>query len=83
MRKEFRLKEDDTADNLIDMISEEFKLYQLEEIPRSFIKAKPEEKTQRTERQSYWKYAYGLVNVELPDKEETSNFVRISILAKC
>ena len=77
LRKEFKIKEDDTADNLVDMISEEFKLYQLEEIPTSFIKAKPEEKTRRTERRSYWKYAYGLVDVELPDKEETSNFVRI------
>ena len=41
LRKEFKLKEDDTADNLVDMISEEFKLYQLEEIPTSFIKANP------------------------------------------
>ena len=40
----FNLKDDDTSNGLADQVFEEFKLYQLEKIPTSFIEAKPEVK---------------------------------------
>ena len=38
----FNLKDDNTSNGLADQVFQEFKRYQLEKIPTSFIEAKPE-----------------------------------------
>ena len=54
---------------------EEFKLYQLEKIPSSFYEAKPKEK--KREVYSYWKYAYGLLDVAATDTDNNLKYVCI------
>ena len=73
LKREFKLNEDDTKDFLMDQIVEEFKLYQLEDIPKSFFEATSDKK--KKEKLSYWKYAYGLLDVEIDTSD--SGFVRI------
>lgn len=77
LRKEFNLKEGASADDLVDLISEEFKLYQLEAIPKSYTEATPDEKLTRKERPSYWRYAYGLMDVEQESEHRNSVYTRI------
>ena len=47
LKKIFNIKNDDSTDSLVDAVTEEFKLYQLEKIPSSFYEAKPKEKRER------------------------------------
>ena len=76
LRKEFKVK-DVTKDDLVDSIIEEFKLYQLENIPSSFTEVISDQKKKRRQRYSYWKYAYGLIDVETQETSDTSSYVRI------
>lgn len=71
----FRLKHDENQDMLLDRIAEEYKLYQVEDIPKSFIEGQPEVK--KVYRASYWKYAYQLLDINIEDFSSDSNLVRI------
>jgi hypothetical protein len=75
LKKIFNMKDDDSTDSLIDVVTEEFKLFQLEKIPSAFYEAKPKEK--KREVYSYWKYAYGLLDVAATDTDNDSKYVRI------
>ena len=55
-----------TRDELVEMISTEYRLYQIEDIPeRMFINDKSEEtKKKKGSQHPYWKYGYALVGID-------------------
>ena len=61
----FRLKNEESKDVVVDRITEEFKLYQIDDIPQSFAEALPE-KSKKC-RTSYWKYAYGIMDINIEE----------------
>ena len=71
----FKLNNEDTKDILVDKIVEEFKLYQIEKIPDSFTEPKTKEERKKS-KSSYWKYAYGLLDVEMMDASGESSSCR-------
>lgn len=66
-----QLKDDNTSNGLADQVVQEFKRYQLEKIPTSFIEAKPEVNKRKI---LLLKYAYSLVDVEIVDTDDNSRF---------
>lgn len=58
---------------MISKISEEFKIYQLEKLPSSFTEVKTEQK--KTNRASYWRYAYGLLDESIENEGSTGSTI--------
>lgn len=61
-----------------DLVMSEFKMYQLESIPKSFYEEQSKKKTSSDrEQSSYWKYAYGIADVQRAEPDTDSAFIRI------
>ena len=77
LKEFYQLKEDESADTVVDRITDEYKIYQLEKIPASFTEVKAEQR--KNNRASYWRYAYGLldINVDAAEFSPDSSLVRL------
>lgn len=66
VKKEFKVKESN-VDSIVDTIASEFCNYQMEVIPESFYMLQKDKSPKGREQISYWKYAYGIAEVQQAD----------------
>lgn len=67
----FNIKKETTVDELVDVITAEYRIYQIENITDKMVyKDDDEEKKASNHTQySYWKYAYGIAGIDSYNKE--------------
>ena len=73
VKKEVKVK-GSNVDPIVDTIASEFHNYQMEAIPESFYMLQKDKSPKGREKISYWKYAYGIAEVQQADANNDTEY---------